>query len=225
MNALRKNFREILQYPSAIVGSVIILLLITVSVYALVSTPYQEAVRLWRGGEDVWYTNPQYAPPVWMNYFTRKKLPVSFAMSTAEVNEDEAVTKIVEVGAQNTSKTYITYTFDFNYDDFPQEMSLYFTTTYEAKQPFVSVLWITPDGREIRIGDFGVSKKMTYRMSQDEKLKRRLGGLPAVQGLFADPNSETPVPLKGTYQLLINGVSFEQDSNIEAEFVFYGQVY
>ena len=225
MNALRRNLREILRYPSAIAGTVIILLLIAVSVYALVAIPYQEVLRLWRGGEDVWYTNPQYAPPVWMNYFTRKKLPVSFAMSTAEVNEDEAVMKIVEVGAQNTSKTYITYTFDFNYDDFPQEMSLYFTTTYEAKQPFVSVLWITPDGREIRIGDFGVSKKMTYRMSQDEKLKRRLGGLPPVQGLFADPNSETPVPLKGTYQVVINGVSFEQDSNIDAEFVFYGQVY
>lgn len=225
MNELRKNFREILKYPSAVAGSVIILLLIGVAVYALVTIPYKEAIRLWRAGENEWYTNPQYAPPAWLNLFSREKRPVSFTLSTADADENEAVTKAVEVGAQNTSKTYITYTFEYLYDDFPQEMSLYFTAMYETKNPFVSILWVTPDGREIRIADFGVDKKTTYRLSQDEKLMRRLGGLPPMQGLFSDPNSETPIPLKGTYQLRIDGISFEPDSTIEAEFVFYGQVY
>ncbi|HLA97868.1 MAG TPA: ABC transporter permease [Anaerolineales bacterium] len=225
MKALKKYVREILQYPSAVVGSIMILLLVAVSVYALVTIPYEKALQLWRGGEDVWYSNPQYAPPAWMNYFTSKDLPVSFTLNSRNAGENQSVTKEVVLGEQNTSRTFITYTFDFNYDEFPQEVALLFDTTYEVKQPFVSVLLATPDGREVRIGDFGVSKSMTYRLSQDTKLQRRLGGLPPMQGLFADPNSEELAPLKGTYQLLINGISFEQDSQIDAEFVFYGLVY
>jgi peptide/nickel transport system permease protein len=225
MNALKKSFQEILQYPSAIAGLVIILLLVSLSVYALVTIPYQEAIRLWRGGDDIWYANPQYAPPAWVNVFSREKLPVSFSLSTADAEKNDAVTKEVELRDQDTSKTLITFTFDYEADDFPQEISLFFDTTFEAKQPFVSILWVTPDGREIRVADFGVDKSQTYRLSQDEKLKRRVGGLPPMEGIFADPDSETPVPLKGTYQLVVDGVSFEQDSNIDAELVLYGQVY
>jgi len=227
VNALKKSFREILQYPSAVAGLVIILLLLGVSVYALVTIPYQEAIRLWRGGEDVWYANPQYAPPAWVNMFSRVKKPISFTLNTLDAVADDAVTKDVELVEQNTSKTLITFTFDFEYDDFPQEISVFFDTTFEAKQPFASILWITPDGREIRVADFGVDRDQTFRLSQDDKLKRRLDGRPVMQGLFADPasNPEALVPLKGTYQLVIKGASFEQDSNMDAEFVLYGQVY
>lgn len=225
MNALRRSFREILKYPSAVAGLTIILLLIGVAVYALVAIPYHEAIALWRGGDDVWYANPQYAAPAWMNYFTQEKLPASFSLNTVDAGEEAAVTKDVVLGDQNTSRTNIIYTFDYDYDDFPQEISLFFRTTYNAKQPFVSILWITPDGRELRVGDFGVTRKDTYRLSQDTKLERRLGGVPPMQGLFTNPESESSVPLKGTYQLVINGISFEQDSNIDVEMALYGQVY
>ena len=140
--------------------------------------------------------------------------------------ENENVVVETEVVDENTSRTNIIYTFDFEADNVPQEMSIYFNTTYNEKQPFVSIYWITPDGSEIRVGDFGVSSKMTYRLSQDEKLKRRLGGVPPMDGLFADPNAEEiGRPVKGTSQLVINGISFEPDSTIQAEFVFFGQVY
>jgi peptide/nickel transport system permease protein len=224
MNAFKRNFREILKYPSAVAGLTIILLLVGLAVYALVSIPYNEAIRLWRGGEDVWYANPRYAPPSWFNAFSKKKLPVSFKLNSL-TPDDENVSRVVEAGAQGTNKTYITYTFDYSFDEFPQEISLYFTSIYEAKQPFVSMLWITPDGREIRVADTAISQKTTYRMSQDDKLKRRLGGVNPMQGLFADPNSETPVPLKGTYQLTIDGIAFEENATFDAEFVFFGQVY
>jgi peptide/nickel transport system permease protein len=225
MNALRKNLREIFKYPSAIVGSVIILMLISVAIYALVTIPYEEAIRLWRSGDDVWYANPQYAPPAWTNYFASKKLPVSFTLRTEDAGENEAVTKEIIVGDENTSRTNITYTFDFEYDELPQEISLFFRTTYDAKQPFVSILWITPDGREVRVADFGVDRRVTYRLSQDAKLQRRLQGLPPMQGLFTDPETESSALIKGTYQLVINGISFEQDSTIDAEMALYGQVY
>lgn len=223
MNSFKKNLQEILKYPSAIAGSLIIFLLVAVAVVVLVTIPYSEAIRLWRGGEEVWYANPQFAPPAWTNYFRREKLPVSFSLNTLEADGEKII--VTSENVETTSKTHITYTFDFQADVVPQEISIYFDATYESKQPFASLTWLTPDGREIRVGDFGIDKQMTYRLSQDEKLKRRLGGVSPMEGLFADPNSSTGAPLKGTYQLLIDGVSFEPESTLQAEFVFFGQVY
>src|SRR5690606_10298952 len=213
MNSFKRNLQEILKYPSAIAGSLIILLLVIVAGIVLATIPYSEAIRLWRGGEEVWYANPQYAPPAWINYFRKEKLPVSFSLDSLEADGEKIVTTFEDVDG-STSRTNIAYTFDFQADVVPQEMSLYFDAVYVSKQPFVSIKWITPDGRELRVGDFGVDKRMTYRLSQDEKLKRRLGGVIPMVGLFADPNSETGVPLKGTYQMVLESVSFEKDSSI-----------
>ena len=219
MDALKNSFREILRYPSAIAGLVVTFLLVFMAVYAIVTIPYKEAIRLWRGGEEVWYQNPKFAPPAWFNLFLRKKLPESFVVSSRE----GTMTKAVTVGEQNTSRIDITYSFDYTYDSFPQEMILYFTTDYAEKLPFVSILWVTPDGREIRVADVGTPQKYTFRFSQDEKLKFRLKGKEPVRALFVNPETESIV--KGNYQLIINGLTFEEGSDIDAEFVFHGQLY
>ncbi|MFH1446683.1 MAG: ABC transporter permease, partial [Chloroflexota bacterium] len=43
--------------------------------------------------------------------------------------------------------------------------------------------------------------------------------------LFADPDSNTPSLVKGTYQLRVDGLTFEEESDIQAEFVILGSVY
>jgi peptide/nickel transport system permease protein len=219
MNALKNSFREILRYPSAIVGLSIILLLVVTAVYAVIKIPYNEAIRLWRGGEDVWYQNPKFAPPAWFNLFTSKKLPVSFDVKTT----DGTMTKTVTPGAQGTGTVNISYAFDFQYDDYPQEMLLYFTTRYAQKQPFVSVAWLTPDGRKIRIDDLGIGQQQTLRISQDQRLLQRLNGADPMQALFEDP--KTHAIIKGKYQFQILGTTFEQGSDINVEYVFHGQLY
>ncbi len=221
MNTLRKTFQQISRYPSAVAGSIVIALLVIVAVFTMITIPYKEAIRLWRGGEEVWYQNPKYAAPSWVNLFNKKKLPVSFTIGDG----DDAMTKTVEQRGEGTSRITTLYTFDYNYDGFPQELLLYFKTIYTEKQPFVSITWKTPDGRELRIADFGVDPTVTYRFSQDEKLKRRLGGGNAVEALFADPNSEELIPLKGTYQVVMLATAFEEGSDLNAEFVFHGQVF
>ena len=222
MNAIKQTFRDITQYPSAIFGGIIVLLLVLLAIYALVTIPYSEAVRLWRGGETVWYQNPKNVPPAWFNYFTREKLTESFSVVAGE---DEEFTKVVTPGEENTSTIVMTYPFEYNFDDYPQELLLYFNTAYQSKNPFVSIYLDTPDGREVRIADFGVSQKQTFRFSQDKKLERRLRGTGILKGLFSVPDSEPLVPLKGQYQLRIEGLTFEQNSDINAEFVFHGQLY
>jgi peptide/nickel transport system permease protein len=218
METLRTFWREIQRYPSAIAGLIVILLLVIVAIYAVIAIPYNEAIRLWRGGEDVWYQNPQFAPPEWTNFFSSKKQPVSFAASTT----NKRMAKLATPGDDNTSTVNINYSFDFSSDGYPQEMLIYFTTKFKDKPPFASVAWITPDGRKITIGKFGLAQKFTYRFSQDQKLQTQFEG-DAMAGLFTD--FQTNQPLKGKYQLIITGTTFEKDSDIDAEFVFHGQVY
>jgi len=69
----------------------------------------------------------------------------------------------------------------------------------------------------------GLSQRMTYRFSQDPKLKTRLRTDDVIPALFTDP--ETGDLIRGQYQLLLTGAAFEPDSDINAEFVFHGQVF
>lgn len=222
MNALRNSFRELARYPTAVVGLSIIFLLMGVSIYALATIPYDEAIRMWRGGEDVWYQNPKHAPPAWMNLFSREKQPVSFAVST----EDGEMQKTVTPGNENTSTVEIAYSFDYNYDAFPQDMILYLRGKYETKVPFVSMTWVTPDGREIRLGDMAVDRQQTFRIAQDQKLQKRLKSTQVMKALFtAEGDKDATTPVKGTYQLKMIGVTFDQTGDINAEFVLHGKLF
>lgn len=221
MKAFLQSLREITRYPSALIGLLMILGLVVLAIYAVVSIPYSEATRMWRGGEEVWYQNPKTAQPSWINWFREDKLPTTIFMTT----KDGSVPKTVNPGSEGVGYIDIEFTFDYPYDDFPQELSVYFASKYEEKQPYASLTWITPDGREIRVGDFAVAKTYVYRVSQDSKLERRLGGLVPEKGLFADPNIETPTVIPGTYTLKISGVTFEEDTGLDAELVIFGQVH
>jgi peptide/nickel transport system permease protein len=221
MKALRNTFQEIKRYPSALAGLIVIVLLILVGVYAMVAIPYDEAVRLWRGGEDVWYQNPKTAPPAWTNWFTAEKKPPSMALSVA----DENVEKTTEVVSENQVDIFYTFTFDYNYTTFPQELALFLDGVFDEKNPFADVYWVMPDGTEHRIVSEGVEKSRTVYFSQEDKLSRRLGGVSPEVGLFAIPDTDPPQVMQGTYEVRIEGIAFEPDSDIEAEFVMYGLVH
>ncbi len=220
MSWLRRTFKEIRQYPSALIGLAIIFGLIFISIYTMITIPYNEAIYLWRGGEEVWYNSPKTASPKWVNWFRKEKLPETFSLDT----RDGEIEKNYETLGDSTDITF-TYNFDYNYDEFPDELSLVFWSEFDEKFPHVSLTWLTPDGREIRMGSISLEKKLLhYRVSQDDRLQRKLKGeLPQV-GLFADPNFEEPTPLKGTYQLQVSVLVFEQDADVDAEFVMYGKV-
>jgi peptide/nickel transport system permease protein len=221
LETLKNSFRQILRYPSAVSGILMILVMVVVAIYAVVTIPYEKAISMWRSGEDVWYANPKTVPPIWYNWLTFTNLPATVTLNSAE----DEVDKVVETREDGSKDITLTYTFDFPYDEFPPEVTFFFKSQFEAKQPFVSILWNTPDGREVRIADFGVSETQTYRLDQDTKLKRRLGGQDVNIGLFAQPDSDPPVPLKGTYTVVVQALTFEPDATIEGEFVMYGLVH
>jgi len=226
MKILKNTLREISHYPSAIFGAFIILILVALALFAVLTIPYDEAIQLWRGGEDTVYRNPKNVPPSWFNNFTDKSLPISFSVMAGE---DEDFSKVVNPGESGSTIEYA-YTFDFQYDDYPQELFLYIQSTYQVKNPFISVVLETPGGEEIKISDFGTSNKQTYRFSQDDRLitrLRRIHGkeLPVMQGLFSVPKSEPLEINKGIYTLKILASTFEADSDVQIEFVSHGLVF
>lgn len=222
MKAIRNTLRELTNYPSAIIGLVIVLLLLAISAYAVITIPYEEAIRLWRGGEDVWYDYPKTAAPAWLNLFGGKDRPETIVQSS----EDAAAGKGAEpINEEMTDITWA-YRFEYPYDDFPQELSLFFEAEYDQKAPHIALTWLTPDGREFDLGSFSMEgSTLSHRISQDKQLQRKLGNqLPHI-ALFADPNSEESVALRGTYELQVSAITFEPDAEVEAELVVYGQVH
>ncbi len=220
MKNLQRTLRELLRYPSAVAGVVIILLLVGLAIYTLIAIPYDEAIRLWRGGEEIWYQNPKKAAPEWTNFFRRKKLPVSFTLNSA----DGTASKTVTTDEQGNRTIQIVYSFDYRYDDFPQEIILYFRAQFMEKTPHVSIRWLTPDGREIRIKELSVKASQTYRFGQDMTLQRKFGDWSVQQGLFADPYQVKPVPLKGNYRLVVTAQVFEPQADVDAELVVHGRL-
>jgi peptide/nickel transport system permease protein len=219
MKSLLRNLQDLFRYPSAVAGLVLILSLVGLSIYTLITLPYAEAIRLWRGGEEVWYKNPKTAAPEWFNLFTKRKLPISFTLNSADGSAEKTV-KPTSAGDTIT----LTYTFDYQYDDFPQEMIFYFQSEFNEKKPFADIVWKTPDGRSIRMAQLGLGPSETYRVSMDEKLKRILKGVNPVEGLFLYPGSDTPALLKGKYQAVVTVYTSEPNNKVDAEFVLHGKL-
>ncbi len=216
---LKSAFGELVHYPTALAGVIIILALVGISIYTIIAIPYPKAIELWRGMEADWYRNPKLAGPVWYNWFRKDKLPETIDVSTADPN----VQKTVNPGSSSTVTDY-TLNIPYNFDSYSDDFAIYFTSTYQNQPPFVGLVMVTPDGRKIRLANFAVKTNYVYRVSQDSKLTAKLGGNTAEVGLFAGPKFDSPTPLKGTYQLQIEGITFEKDSTFTAEAILYGKL-
>ncbi|MBN1371395.1 MAG: ABC transporter permease [Anaerolineaceae bacterium] len=211
-------FHELRKYPSVIASLILISFLIGVSIYAITTIPYEEAKRLWRGGEEIWYTNPRQAAPEWINWFSKNKQAVSFSLRTT----NPGVSRTILTEENGNSEIIFSIPFDYQYDSFPQELMIYFSSTFTAKQPYADVTLITPDGREIHLNNFALINRQTYRLSQDDRLTRWLRNDNVLQALFRDPQVETPTPLKGSYSVVISAYTFEANSTVDVELVMHG---
>ncbi|MCJ7701652.1 MAG: ABC transporter permease subunit, partial [Anaerolineales bacterium] len=226
VKSLRLTFKEIRSYPSAIIGFVIIILLILVSAYTLVKIPYEEAITIWSlhnatGKDQYWAKYPRYASPAWTNLFRKEKLPETIQLST----QDGQVAKSYESLGEDITEIEISFSFDYPYGDFPDELSIFFESQYEEKLPHISLTWLTPDNREIQMDSFSLEHFNLYRIVQNERLVRKLGGNKPNIGLFLDPDSDGLKPLKGPSTLKVSAIVFEAESDIDCEFVLYGRVY
>jgi peptide/nickel transport system permease protein len=220
-----KILRELASFPSAIIGGILIIILLAISAYAVVTIPYSEAIRLWRGGEEVWYDHPKMAAPTWWNYFRSEEEQLSETISIAST--DESVEKTYSEPNGEISDVTFSLTFDYLYDEFPDDIRIFFKSTFDEKKPHMTITLIQPDGEEIRIGSMSVESSFSYILSQDKLLFRRMGrvltGHEAVMAI--DPKDENSLAQQGTYTFLFKGNLFEAESDLDAELVVFGDVY
>lgn len=221
MNRVVKGFKDLAQYPSAIAGLVLISLFVALAVYAMVTMPLGQAIELWRGSGDVWQYTPRNAAPAWLNVFPGINKPVTMDFNTANMPEAKTVEEI----APGMWEVRVSFPFDFTYEEFPTEINVFTTVRNSTARPFFSMRWLTPDGREIPLGDVDLRASESFRLGQDARLTRRLGGRPAHVGLFADPNASEAVPLKGRYELVAEALVFEPDTELDVRLVVYGQLH
>jgi len=225
--------RELVRYPSAASGILIIVALIGVSVYALVAIPYREACDRWRPQRPDSYLLPVNGRPEWTNLLRREKLPPTLVFN----RENGALSKTA-TSVDGSSQITLTFTFDYAYGGFPQEAAVYFSTSYASKKPFVSMDWIAPAGRRTQLGRFSVvNGEVWYASSalpkmdiaqagiRREEWMQGRGGASPVQVLFRDAAAEEPAAGKGTYRLEVQAFTFEPGSDVDAELVLRGQVY
>ena len=222
MTSLRSILANLRAYPSAMAGLSVIAFLIVIAIYAVVSIPYSQAITLWRGGDEIWRFYPRNARPAWVNIFTQEKKSETIIMDSADPDSDVERT---ETPTASGLEIVQVYTFEYDFDTFPQDLTIFFTATFQEKNPFVSMTWVTPDGREIRIGEASPGPTESFRISQDSRLERRLRGQAPQIGLFAQPDTDPPVVQKGIYELRLETLLFEPDGDLEAVFVSYGELY
>jgi peptide/nickel transport system permease protein len=235
--SIKPFFRELRRYPSAIFGLLIILLLVVGSICAVVIYPYDQLGQLWdysvlTGKSYV----PKLASPVWVNWFRRDPLPSTIILDSRNGTASKTVQPYTAGGVGSIT---IDYVVNYPYGGYPQDLTLYFTNQYIQKQPFVTINWITPDGREINFGNFSPMSGMPYHLSDDPSLRKILpkyanwqkwfvvGGYqstPDYYLLFSDPGQDKPVVIPGTYTMRINVMTFEEGTDVDAELVLLGKV-
>jgi len=221
INQILTSFRVLIRYPSAMIGLLIILFLVTISIYTIITIPYTRAVRTWRGDNYPWRLNPQYAYPEWVNWFRKNDYPKTIILNT----KDGAVNKTISVVSGDTRQINFTYKFKYPYREFPQDLIIFFTANYDNKKPMISLTWLTPDNRKIDLGNFSITSSYSYYLFQDKNLLKKLKTNDVNLVLFNDPLDASSASLPGIYELQVTAFIFEDAADIDAEFVLYGKVW
>lgn len=228
--------KQLWRFPTGVIGSLIIILFLLGSIYAVTALPYSEIGGQWGRttltGKPI---VPKLAKPEWTNFFRKEKLSSSIVLDSQ--SDANRTVQSFSDGAQQI--TYV-FSFDFDYKDFPSEIYLYLNGVFEEKKPFVALKWLTPDGREIKlknlaaedssIYDFETSMNVRRVLSKNPNLEKwwnftKIDTTPTYYMLFADPEKDTPQVVRGPYQLQLEVTTFEENSDVNAELVLLGQVY
>ncbi|MCS7094599.1 MAG: ABC transporter permease [Thaumarchaeota archaeon] len=217
------------------------MVLISVSVYTIITIPYDEAVILWRAGEQHWLDVPRNAYPTWFSIVLQKRLPETIIADTSKPAVG-SVKVIVPAGEQlRVLKSELS--FRFEYDDFPSEINVFYRVHYSVSPPQITLTWVKPDGSQIELRKMAPSSDGSYYLMTDPRIvSEGLNRIQTATGERPDYELTAPVVLfgvedasilkqetlqvmKGNYRLVIEGLLFDPHSDFDAKLVVYGKVY
>lgn len=141
--------RTLIHYKSFIIGLVILAFFAGLITYASITWPFEEAHTMWRDLE-YWAEYPTTAPPAWITVFTgRKEINTNLIYYTRDMENVVRYTR----GLHDVTS----FTFDYDYDVFPQDVYIYFvpiineTTTQPRDIAVREIIWTKPNNLTIRI--------------------------------------------------------------------------
>lgn len=233
-----KSFYQLIRlYPSVIFSLLIILLLITGSVYAVAVMPYGSIGEEWLGSTMTGQPMaPKLAVPQWVNFFRVNDLLSRIMLDSSQGDGEVSSTNWNGTSAQKS----ITFTFDYDHQDFPTEVFLYLDGEYSLRKSFVIPVWITPDGREIQLKGTSLSTGTMLPIGDAINPRRwvekdaawqkwftfgQIYPTPAHFVLFAQPGNEKAEVMRGKYTLRLDGITFEEGNDFEARLVILGSVF
>lgn len=150
MSELKKSIKEFWNeyknYKSGIVGLVLLIILASVAVGASLITSVEDYNNWYN--PSYWRENPVDAPPVWVNFFTSKKLPVH---QVEFVSVEDF--KYVEGEPTEGLRTYsVNIIYEFKYDVEPSDIIIRILgAVAEGKNASITITVIRPDGHRINV--------------------------------------------------------------------------
>ncbi|MBN2047294.1 MAG: ABC transporter permease subunit [Anaerolineaceae bacterium] len=233
----RMFWRELVRYPSAMIGMILILLMILGSIYAVIRYPYRELGESWGGSTLIGKAyRPRLARPEWVNFFRKNDLPTSLVIDSRE----GGVEKIVRRLDEERSEISMTYTIEYPFDMLPQRLSLYFFPNFKDKLPYVTLSWIRPDGSVYEFNGVSTTPSIPFVFEDEISVRKSLAKNPAwkdwfdmtgqyptnpLYALFAPSDASEAVVMPGTYQLKIDALVFEPEGDLDIELIMLGEVY
>jgi peptide/nickel transport system permease protein len=213
---LKPNLAELVRYPSALFGVIVIAFLVLLAVTTMIEVPYQRAVVAWRGHEADWFRNPRLAKPEWINLFRRDKLPASLFLDSRQPEYEPQVTVI------DADMRELAFSFPIQYDYSmpPQDFFLNTHIRYGQKMPLIALTWVRPDGREIDLGSFSPRLSGIHYPLADERVQRRLRGQTVLEAMFGGEQ-----PLTGEYELKAYAFVFEDEADVDIEVIMQGYLH
>jgi len=232
---LRDLLKAISSSKSGIIGVAILLIITGVSVFAIIFVPF-DVVSKWNN-PIFWLENPRVAAPEWVTFITGKNIPSTIRIPPEKFNK-------YEYYVEASGLKYITLDarFDFNYDDFPSELTVILYANYSKSRPLVTIKLVRPDTLEATLYKNVIDNPVVYfYISTDNAIKENVYNFLLILGtntnrtiypekcLFAINNenmgnSNLAQILKGSYRIKIELIATDESDTANAEFISYGQV-
>jgi peptide/nickel transport system permease protein len=226
--SLKGIIKEVLRYKVGIFAIGILIFLILLSIYAVITMPYEKTIYMWNNSQ-LWLKNPRNAIPIWWSIFIGKKLPTNINLSKY-VKEKHI--------SDNPKRIEYIYSFSYNYDEFPPELNIFFKSNYKKDPPVIKIYWEKPNGDKIFLLERSLrGKEDTLYIQNIYKLedvlasyiKEKLGYYPSypltvMRGLFVDNSGNLSI-YKGNYKLYLDVTFNDQNDTINIEPILYGLVY
>ena len=240
---LKTAIKEMLGTKSGKIGVFILIFLTLFSLMVPFYAPF-DVIEMWNNPK-AWVDYPKCAAPVWVEWFTHKKLPKTqvFEPGSKNIYKDSKVLGGVYKVIWNVIR------FKYDYDEFPNEKTGFKIALiiHSNKNVIVNVTWMRPDGFNVNLfydviyvtGEtLPIVKEFTsaYPVFKDaaklfaEKAFKTPVRTSTQVILFAQATEDMNDPkmmkvLKGDYKLLVKAITFDMEGDVDVKFILFGKVY